>query len=79
MASDHIALEQRLARLEYSNRLFMVVTVIMSALLLLAFSRELPSSTDLVQARRIQLVDDAGHVRIDLRHDTTETGLFVLD
>jgi hypothetical protein len=50
----------------------------MGALLLLAFSRDLPSSTDLVQARRIQLVDHAGQVRIDLRHDTTETGLFVL-
>ena len=32
-----------------------------------------------MQAWRIQLVDDAGQVRIDLRHDTTETGLFVLD
>ena len=36
-------------------------------------------SAELVQAQRIQLVDDEGRVRMDLRHDSTETGLFVID
>jgi hypothetical protein len=36
-------------------------------------------SHDLVRAREVQLVDESGQVWIELRHDSTETGLFILD
>jgi hypothetical protein len=34
---------------------------------------------DEVRARRVLIVDDDDQVRIDLRHDAEETGLFILD
>ena len=39
-----------------------------------------PSVTvDEIRTERLQVVDGDGRVRIDLRHDAEETGLFILD
>jgi hypothetical protein len=77
MMGEIDGLEARLARLERRNRLLTAcLAVVGIGLALGAVPRQ---SVEIVQARRIQLVDGAGQVRIDLRHDDEETGLFVLD
>lgn len=72
-------LEQRMRRLETTNRL-LGAGLALSLLLMLgaSFAPRSPSS-DVVRAKRLQVIDETGRVRIDLRHDSTETGLFVLD
>ncbi|KPJ86392.1 MAG: hypothetical protein AMS18_15690 [Gemmatimonas sp. SG8_17] len=78
MYVDH-ALEARVIYLERTNRLLLAAAMILGALLVAGFRYGSEPVADVVRAHRIQLVDGSGHVRIDLRHDTTETGLFILD
>jgi hypothetical protein len=72
-------LESRMRRLERSTRIvgvgLMLAVVVCVGALLTADTQ----SSDIVRVGRLQVVDDSGRVRIDLRHDSTETGLFVLD
>ncbi len=68
----------RLRRLERSHRVFTAALVALSVTLLVAWVRP-ATQPNVVRARRIQLVDAADRVRIDLRHDSTETGLFIAD
>jgi hypothetical protein len=79
MNNDRRELEARLARLERSNRFLLAAALVLGALFVAGFTQDSHAITDLVRAQRIQLVDGSGRVRIDLRHDTTETGLFILD
>lgn len=68
---------RRIARLERSNRGLTLAVVLLVCSVLLAAAR--PSIPETLQAQRIQLVDDDGRVRIDLRHDDAETGVFIQD
>jgi hypothetical protein len=77
MIGETDGLESRVARLEQRNRLLTTCLALVGIGLLLAAVP--PRSADVVQARRIQLLDAEGRVRIDLRHDDEETGLFILD
>ena len=81
-------LEARVRSLETTNRILVVAValVIVGAAsgfgLPGAVERAADSGAqviDQIQARRIQLVDAEGRVRIDLRHDNEETGLFIMD
>jgi hypothetical protein len=70
-------LERRVARLERSNRLLAVgLGLVLVGGLAAATSSQV---VDEVRARRIRIVDADDRVRIDLRHDDEETGLFILD
>ena len=73
------ALESRIHRLERTNRVLTGAVLALIGLVLVAAVRPPQDVVDLVRAKRIQLVDDDGLVRIDLRHDSTETGMFILD
>lgn len=68
----------RLRRLERSQRVLATAVVALSGTLLAAWTRSTPAP-EVVRARRVQIVDSAGRVRMDLRHDSTETGLFIAD
>jgi len=72
-------LEGRLRRLESLSRLLAAGFALSLLLVLGAFFFPRAPESDVVRARRLQVVDETGRVRIDLRHDSTETGLFVLD
>jgi hypothetical protein len=72
-------LETRVRRLEAVNRLLVGFCVVVGAAVILAFTHAPGQAPELVQAQRIQLVDSTGRVRIDIRHDSTETGLFIID
>ncbi len=75
---DETDLERRVRVLERRNlALSLLMTVTVAGTLLAA--RAPAQFADLLQARRIPLVDDQGRVRIDLRHDAAETGMFILD
>ena len=78
MNTQSMDLDKRVRRLERLVRMLAVAIVVLAGLLLLA-TLPVTRAPDLVQARRVQLVDDAGRVRMDLRHDSTETGVFILD
>jgi hypothetical protein len=71
-------LDVRVRRLERMVRTLTAALVVVSTLLLLG-ARRPNHPADLIQARRIQIVDETGVVRTDLRHDAEETGLFILD
>ena len=71
-------LDRRVRALERRNLVLTILTTVAVAGTLLA-ARAPAQSADVLQARRIQLVDDQGRVRIDLRHDAEETGMFILD
>jgi len=73
------SLEARIHRLERRQRSFVILGLAVSILLLAAGRRDQSPTQDVVRAKRLQLVDATGHVWIDLRHDSAETGLFVLD
>lgn len=70
-------LERRVARLERSNRILAVGLVLVLAGALAASTSE--QVADEIRVRRIQVVDADDRVRIDLRHDDEETGMFILD
>lgn len=78
MNGDTGSLERRVRRLERANRLLVAVVVIVGGAGVLSAARPGPV-VDEIDARRIRLVDDEGRVRIDLRHDDTETGIFIVD
>ena len=78
MHTDLSTLGTRVRRLERLVHGLAAALVLCSVLLLVA-ARPTPQAADVLQAKRFQLVDGEGRVRIDLRHDATETGLFVLD
>jgi hypothetical protein len=71
-------LERRLRRLERSNSLLLAGLVIVTALFLVAAA---PSSSaqEVIRAERVEIVDAEGRVRMQLKHDSEETGLFILD
>lgn len=74
-----ISLEQRVRRLERRN---LVLTALAIPLAVLAFAgptRRTQETADVVRARRVEIVDGEGRVRLELRHTTEETGLFVKD
>jgi hypothetical protein len=71
-------LERRVRTLERRNGLLMALVGVLCAGALLA-ARAPAQVPDELRARRIQLVDGEGRVRIDLRHDDEETGMFILD
>lgn len=72
-------IEYRVLRLERANRLLGAGLALSLVVCLGAFLSPRAQSPDILRARRLQVIDDQGRVRIDLRHDSTETGLFVLD
>lgn len=76
--SDAHDTQDQLRRLARSQRILAGAVVFLAAGLLAAWTRP-PQETDLVRARRIQLVDTSGRIRMELRHDTVETGLFIID
>jgi hypothetical protein len=73
------ALEVRVRKLEKSNRLLVIACTGLAALTLMGLVPWSTRVAELVQARRFQVVDDTGLVRIELRHDSTETDLFIQD
>jgi hypothetical protein len=79
MPHDDPSLDDRVRCLERRYRRLSALSVLLGAVLVAAFAQRPAQVSDVVQARRFQVVDAAGRVRIDLRHDSTETGLFVLD
>jgi hypothetical protein len=78
-------LARRVRRLEIIVRVLLASGVGLAAVTLYYAATASPPSSaappvaDLLQARRLQVVDVDGRVRIDLRHDDAETGLFLLD
>ena len=78
MTDPSDGLERRLRRLERNNRILTAVLglVVAAATIAAATPEQVP---DQLRARRIQLVDADDRVRIDLRHDDEETGLFIMD
>ena len=71
-------LEERLRRVERTNRLLVFLVVVAVAWPVLS-AAILPTQPDEIATRRIRIVDEAGRTRMDLRHDDEETGLFILD
>jgi hypothetical protein len=71
-------LEQRVGRLERTNRILVATLTLLVVAGALSAVR-VTQTMELVQARKVQLVDDQGRVRIGLRHNDEETGLFVMD
>jgi hypothetical protein len=71
-------LEQRVGRLERTNRILVATLTLLVVAGALSAVR-VTQTMELVQARKVQLVDDQGRVRIELRHNDEETGLFVMD
>lgn len=71
-------LERRVRRLERANRL-LVAAVVGALAWPLVLGAGVATQPDEVTAKRIRLVDDEGRVRMDLRHDAEETGLFIMD
>ncbi len=75
----NLPLEQRVRRLERRNLLLIVLAL---PLLVGAFARRSPSTQDVpdvVRARRVEIVDADGVVRLELVHNVDETGLFIRD
>lgn len=73
------ALENRVSRLERTNRLLMSVVIVGFGLALASFTTQSAAVQDLVQARQIQLVDADGRTRMDLTHDSLGTRLYIHD
>lgn len=71
-------LEARVRRLERTNRILVLgLTAALGVSALMgARSRTQP---DEITVHRVRIVDDQGRVRMDLRHDDEETGLFIMD
>jgi hypothetical protein len=79
MPHDQAYLTQRVRRLEQSNRLLMAGLFLGFCLSLVAFASQQGDAPAVFQAQRFQLVDDTGHVWIDLKHDSAETAIFLFD
>ena len=78
MHQDAASLTHRVRRLERLTVALSAAVVVLVGLLVVA-ARPEGQIRDTLQVRRLQLVDRVGRVRMELRHDSTETGLFVLD
>ncbi len=74
-----LELDRRLARLEGRVRHLGVLSLGLAVLAIVGFARGTDPTPDLLQARRVQVVDANGLVRIDLWHDSTGTGMFIKD
>jgi hypothetical protein len=72
-------LENRVSRLERTNRLLMSVVILGLGLALASFTNRSAAIQDLVQARQIQLVDADGRIRMELTHDSLGTRLYIHD
>jgi hypothetical protein len=73
------SLEERVRRLERRSLLLAVLAI---PLAVGAFARLSPSTqavAEVVRARRVEIVDGRGRVRLALLHNTQETGLFIHD
>lgn len=78
MPSDEITtVTSRLDRLERAHRRLRLAALVLGALLLVTWARR--AELDVMRVHRLQLVDQEDRVRAELRHDSTETGLFILD
>lgn len=78
MHRDPLTTEQRLTRLERSLHRWRALALGLAGLAIVGWS--LPSAPeDLIQARRIELVDEAGAARILMWHDSTGTGIYLRD
>jgi hypothetical protein len=71
------SLSRRLRRLERINLALVAGIAWIAIGTVLLGARQAPLEE--IRAQRIQIVDGQGRVRIDLRHDETETGMFILD
>ena len=71
-------LEDRVRRLERTNRLLVVGALALVSVAWVTAERE-PEHFDEITAERVRVVDSEGQTRIDLRHDAEETGMFILD
>lgn len=78
MDKDAKRLEARVRRLERSNGLLLLALVCVAGLPVLVGATRSQEARE-IEATRIRLVDAEGRVRIDLRHDDSETGMFILD
>lgn len=73
------ALARRVARIERTNWLLLAAVLVSGAALLTAATRSQDAVRDVVRARTVEIVDDAGRVRMELTHDTSGTRLYVHD
>ncbi len=71
-------LERRIARLERMNRIVLAGCGLVTDGVLAAAAAP-DQVVDEIRAHRIRIVDADERVRIDLRHDDEETGMFILD
>ena len=78
MQHDAAGLTRRIRRLERVRAVLGGTVVLLAGLLLIA-ARPDDHTQDTLRVRRLQLTDHTGRVRMDLRHDSTDTGLFILD
>lgn len=78
-SSDADTLADRVDRLERTNRFLMATVALGLALVVMSFTTRSAEIHDLIQARRIQLVDVAGRTRMDLTHDSLGTRLYIHD
>jgi hypothetical protein len=72
-------LEARVTRLERVNRWLIVGCAMAVVIVVAAFTQGGGAVQDLVRARQVHIVDESGRVRIELRHDSMETGVFLRD
>jgi hypothetical protein len=79
MSNEQACLTHRVRRLERSNRRLMAGLFVGFCLSLVAFASQQGDAPAVLQAQRFQLVDDTGHVWIDLKHDSAETAIFLFD
>jgi len=79
MPNEQAYLTRRVRRLEQSNRRLMAGLFLGFCLSLVAFASRQGDAPALIQAQQFQLVDDTGHVWIDLKHDSAETAIFLFD
>ncbi|MDH3270026.1 MAG: hypothetical protein OEN56_01760 [Gemmatimonadota bacterium] len=78
MNTSNTPLESRVEKLERRNR--MLVFGLVAALVIPALTgMRRDAHPDDIVVKRVRVVDDEGRVRIDLRHNAEETGMFVLD
>ena len=81
MDTSHISisrLEDRVRRLERTNRLLVLGALALVTVAWVTGERT-PGHFDEITAERVRVVDGEGQTRIDLRHDSDETGMFILD
>jgi len=78
-ASNDHALHLRVTRLERANRLLQWSIIAALGIAVAGFAPTRADVPELLQARRIQLLDADGRVRMDLAHDSSGTRLYIHD